>query len=87
MQGSLSKLVDNLSDIINNKELENKFIDNTRFVTDSLSQIDRKISQIGKKELKNKFIYNMRFKMISLLQCINKILQIDKKELKIYIYR
>ena len=48
MQDSLSKLVDNLSDI-NNKGPENKFIDNTRFMTDSLLQIDRKISQIDKK--------------------------------------
>ena len=45
MLDSLSKLVDNLSDI-NNKEPENKFM------TDSLSQCINKISQINKKKIK-----------------------------------
>ena len=45
MQSSLSSLVDNLSDI-NNKEHENVM----RFMIDSLSQIDKKVSQIDKKK-------------------------------------
>ena len=56
MQGSLSSLVDNLSEI-NNKEPKNKFIDSMRSMTDSLSwsiykvsKIDREISQIDEKE-------------------------------------
>ena len=64
MQGSLSSLVDNLSEI-NNKEPKNKFTDSMRSMTDSLSQsidkvskIDREISQIDEKESKNKFIDN-----------------------------
>ena len=84
MQSSLSSLVDNLSDI-NNKEHENVM----RFMIDSLSQIDKKVSQIDKKKLKYKFIDNMRSKMTSLSQSINKksqinrkISQIDKKEPK-----
>ena len=59
MQGSLSSLVDNLSEI-NNKEPKNKFIDNIRSRVFSLTQsinkiseIDRKISQIDKKETEN----------------------------------
>ena len=63
MHDSLSNLVDNLSEI---REPKNKFIDNMRSMTDSLSlsidkvsKIDRKISQIHEKESKNKFIDNM----------------------------
>ena len=59
MQGSLSSLVDNLSEI-NNKEPKNKFTDNIRSMVFSLTQwinkiseIDRKISQIDKKETEN----------------------------------
>ena len=74
MQDSLPKPVDNLYDI-NNKEPKN----NTRSMTDPLSQIDRKISQIDKKEPKNEFIDSMRSKMTLLSQSINKISQIDRK--------
>ena len=42
MQDSLSKLVNNVSNIIT-KEPENKFIDNMRFMTDSLSQSINKL--------------------------------------------
>ena len=64
MQDSLSKLVDNLSDI-NNKKPENKFI------ADSLSQSINKTSQIDKKEPKNKFIDKMRSMMTLLSRSIN----------------
>ena len=63
---SLSNLVDNLSGI-DNKKPENKFTDNMRSMTNSLSQsidkvseIDREILQTDEKESKNKFIDNMR---------------------------
>ena len=53
MQGSLSSLVDNLSEI-NNKEPKNKLTDSMRFMIDSLSlsidkvsEIDRKISYVA----------------------------------------
>ena len=47
MQDSSSNLVDNLSGI-DNKEHENKFIDNMRSMMTSLSLIDKKIMQIEK---------------------------------------
>ena len=47
MQDSSSNLVDNLSSI-DNKEHENKFIDNMRSMMTSLSLIDKKIMQIEK---------------------------------------
>ena len=43
MQDSLSSLVDNLSEI-NNKEPENKFVDNMRSI-DKVSETDKKILQ------------------------------------------
>ena len=52
MQDSLSNLVDNLSEI-DNKKTENKFIDNMRSMTDSLSLSTNKISQIDKKNHAN----------------------------------
>ena len=68
------------------KELENKFIDNMRYMMTLLSQsinkiseIDRKISQIDKKEPDNKFIDTMRSMMTSLSLSIDKISAIDKK--------
>ena len=96
MQDSLSNLVDNLSGI-NNKEQENKFVDNMRSMMTVLSQsfnkiseIDRKILKIDKREPDNEFIDNMRFMISSLSQSINKtseienkISQIDKKETEI----
>ena len=85
MQGSLSNLVDNLSEI-NNKGTKNKFTDSMRYMSDSLSQsidkvseIDREILQIDEKESKNKFIDNMRSMVFSLTQSINKISEIDRK--------
>ena len=81
----MSKLVNDLSDI-NNNEPENKFIDNMRSMTDSLSRsnnkisgIDKKIMQIDKKEPDNKFIDSMRSMMISLSLSIDKISGTDKK--------
>ena len=66
MQDSLSNLVDNLSGI-DNKEPENKLIDNMRSMIslqslsiDKISEIDNKKSQIDKMETENKFIDNMR---------------------------
>ena len=60
---------------IDEKEPENKFIDNMRPMMVSLSQsineiseIDRKISQIDKKEPENELIDNMRSVMASLSQ-------------------
>ena len=47
-RNSLSNLVDNLSEI-NDKELKNKFTDNTRSMIDSLSQSINKIPEIDKK--------------------------------------
>ena len=77
MQGSLSKPADNLSDI-DNKEPENKFIDNRRpkmtsssLSIDKISKIDKKIMQIDKKELKNN--------MTSLSQSVDKVSKTDKK--------
>ena len=82
MQDSLSNLVDNLSEIKNNKELK----DNMRFKIESLSQsidkvseIDQKIAQIDKKEPENKCIDNMRSMIASLSQSIDKISEIDQK--------
>ena len=56
MQGSLSSLVDNLSEI-NNKEPKNRFINSMRSMTDPLSwsidkvsKIDREISKIDEKK-------------------------------------
>ena len=79
MQDSLSNLVDNLSGI-DNKEQENKFIDNMRSMVTSLSlsidkiaEVDKKIMQIDKKEQENKFIDNMRSMMASLSQSIDKV--------------
>ena len=80
MHDSLSNHVDNLS------EINNKFTDSMRSMTDSLfqpidkvSKIDREISQIDEKESKNKFIDNMRSMIFSLTQSINKISEIDRK--------
>ena len=85
MQGSLSNLINNLSEI-NNKEPKNKFTDSMRSMTDSLwqsidkvSEIDREILQIDEKESKNKFIDNKRSMVFSLIQSINKISEIDRK--------
>ena len=85
MQDSLSNLVNNLSGI-DNKEPENKFIDNMRSMTDLLSQsinkiseIDRKMSRSSKKEQENKFIDSMRSMMASLSQSIDKVSEIDRK--------
>ena len=89
MQDSLSNLVDNLSGI-DNKEQENKFIDNMRSMVTSLSlsidkiaEVDKKIMQIDKKEQENKFIDNMRCMMTSLSFSIDKISEIDKKIMQI----
>ena len=89
MQDSLSNLVDNLSGI-DNKEQENKFIDNMRSMVTSLSlsidkiaEVDKKIMQIDKKEQENKFIDNMRSIMTSLSLSIDKISEIDKKIMQI----
>ena len=83
MSNSLSNLVDNLS---GEKESENKFIDNMRYMMASLSQsidkvseIDKKVAQIDKKEPENKFIDNMKSMMASLSQSIDKVSEIDKK--------
>ena len=80
MQDSLSNLVDNLSEI-NNKEPENKFVDNMKSMMTSLtqsinkiSQIDQKIAQIDKKEPENNFVDNMR--------SIDKVSETDKKILQ-----
>ena len=85
MQGPLSNLVDNLSEI-NNKESKNKFTDSMRYMMTSLSQsinkiseIYRKISQIYKKEPDNKFIDNMKSMINSLSQSIDKVSEIDNK--------
>ena len=85
MQGSLSGLADNLSEI-NKKKPKNKFTDRMRSMTDSLSQsideaskIDRELSQIDEKESRNKFIDNMRSVVFSLTHSVNKISEIDRK--------
>ena len=89
MQDSLTNHVNSLSGI-DNKEPENKFIDNMRSMTDLLSQsinkisaIDRKISQIDKKEPDNRFIESMRSMMTSLSLSIDKISEIEKKVMRI----
>ena len=70
---------------IDEKEPENKFIDNIGSMMVLLSQsinriseIDR-ISQIDKKEPENKFTDNMRSMMASLSRSIDEISEIDKK--------
>ena len=69
-----------MAQINNKKELENKFIDNMRSMTASLTQSINKIAQINtKKELENKFVDSMRSMIASLTQSINKISQIDQK--------
>ena len=85
MQDSLSNLVNNLSGI-DNKESENKIIDNVRSMTASLSrsnykvsEIDRKIAQIDNKESENKFTDNMRSMTASLSLSIDKVPEIDRK--------
>ena len=64
IQVSLSNLVDNLSEINNDKKPENKFTDSMRSMTDSLSSIVDDLSEINKKE-HTKFIDNMRSMMTS----------------------
>ena len=61
MQGSLSSLVDNLSEI-NKKKPEDGFIDNFRFMLNSLSCHLNNLSEINKKIRKsdNKFIDSFR---------------------------
>ena len=77
MQGSLSNLVDNLSEI-NNKE-PNKFMNTMRSLTDSLSESIDKVSKIDQKVSQNKFIDNMRSTLFSLKQSIDKVSEIDRK--------
>ena len=85
MQDSLSNLVNNLSGI-DNKESENKIIDNVRSMTaslsrsnDKVSEIDRKIARIDNKEPENKFTDNMRSMTASLSLSIDKVSEIDRK--------
>ena len=77
MQSSLLNLVHNLSEI-NNKE-PNKFMDNMRSMTDSLSQFVDKVSEIDKKLSQNEFTDNMRSMIFSLTQSIDKVSEIDRK--------
>ena len=97
MIDSLLKSVNKISEIdkkiaqIDNKELDNKFIDNMRSMMDSLlqsvnkiSEIDQKISLIDRIEAENKFIDNMRSMIDSLLQSVNKISEINKKIAQTY---
>ena len=58
MSDSLSRLVDNLSEI-NKKEPENEFIDSMRSMTASLSSLIDDVSEINKKQPKNEFIDSM----------------------------
>ena len=85
MQDSLSNLVNNLSGI-DNKEPENKFIDNMRSMMaslslsiDKVSRIDKKIVKMDKKELEDKSIDNMRPMVALLSQSIDKVSEIDRK--------
>ena len=59
MSDSLSRLIDNLSEI-NEKEPENEFIDSMRSMSASLSSLIDDVSKINKKEPENEFIDSMR---------------------------
>ena len=92
MMISLSQSINKISQIdqkyqIDEKESENKFIDNMRSMMASLSQsidkvseIDKKILQIDKKEPENKFIDNMRSIRASLSSLVDNLSEINKKE-------
>ena len=56
-----------------------KFIDSSRFMSDSLSNLVDNLSGIDKKEPENKSIDNMRSMMASLPQSIDKVSETDKK--------
>ena len=58
-----------------------KFIDNYRFMSDSLSSLVNNLSGIDEREPENKFIDNMRSMMASLSQFIDKVSEIDKKNI------
>ena len=84
MSTSLSSLIDNLTEVNNTKEPEDEFINNMRYMVDSLSTHINTLSEINKKEpekeSENGFINSMSSMSILLSNHIDNLSEINKKE-------